>query len=101
MTVVHGFHSSGKWNTSPALLAANAKRLRAGRSFGTRTEMGNMAREAVLRNGWQVYRPDDSTGHPADCAVEWDGDVWEQVTAYPHQLTTRRIFTRGGFQLPP
>ena len=42
MPTVKSFHNSGRWDRSPDLLAKNVRRMRQGRSLGTRTELKNL-----------------------------------------------------------
>lgn len=102
--VVHGFHASGRWDRPTEELAKNARRLRAdGRTFGTRTEVGSKEHTEALTSvkaSWHVHRPDTEFG-PADCAVEWDTTVWEEVRSGYQVATKIRVKTTKGFQLPP
>lgn len=103
--VVKGFHNSGRFdrNQDPAF-DANVRRMRAaGRSFGTRTELSHPGNRKELTwpgDGWGLWHPVTDYG-PANCAIEWDHDVWEPIEKTTLPLTDERITTKGGFLLPP
>lgn len=97
-----GFHSSGRFDRSPASLEANVHRLRrSGLSFGTRTEMRTHAFWDVLHadDGWGVYHPANPIGN--DCSIEWDSSVWRLVSKFVLQLTDIQIHTKSGHLQPP
>ena len=106
MPVIKTFHNSGLWHADVDLLERNVHRMRRdGRSLGTRTELTTDRNDEQLSwpgDGWGHFHPRvPGLGMWADCAVEWDQDVWKAVEQYSLPLTDFRATTPTGFKLQP